>query len=195
MTFLRTKRGIVQLGNVSLSARLGRSKLRIPKAIADQLDPRSWLEKLLDKGPLAAHAKRGPEDNICIAFADGLRADALAGRLTATFTHVPHEVGGGAKNAGLRYCLAKWLGLIPGSTDYVFVWADGGGWLEAKTDEGELTEKQKWFRQWCAAQGVRHGVFRTADEGRAILRQWGVLTDGNQMDGQVQRGPDAPPVA
>lgn len=81
----------------------------------------SWLEAIMLRGPCAAR-KIGDEDGDCIMFADTLRQAALTGKLRATFTHIPHEVGGGAKNAGLRYSLAKAMGLVSGSGDFVFLW-------------------------------------------------------------------------
>jgi hypothetical protein len=147
-----------------------------------------WLEKLLLRGKCVAH-KIGAEDEQCIMFADRLREAALQGRLKTTFSHLPHEVGGGSKNAALRYSLAKALGLITGSYDFVFVWNGGGGWIEfkrsklsatehrARRDAGRLTETQKLFGQWCDLLEVKHAVVTSASEGLAILREWGVYAD------------------
>jgi hypothetical protein len=160
-----------------------------------------WLERLLLRGRNAAR-KIGREDAACIAFADRCREWSLTGKLRATWTHIPHEVGGGgftksdgkggrvrigAVNAQLRYSLAKAMGLITGSADYVFVWKGGGGWMEFKAPSetatahrpkrrgGTLTEEQKLFRDWCQSLGVEHRVVTSFAEAAAVLREWGVL--------------------
>lgn len=145
-----------------------------------------WLQTLLLRGALVAKLI-GEEDQISINFADRLREAALMGRLRATFTHIPHEVGGGTKNAVLRYSLAIALGLVTGSGDYVFVWKGGGCWMEVKRPTrsraefgkrkqgGGLTPKQKLFQQWCGHLDVPHHVITTAEQGLSILSQYGVL--------------------
>jgi hypothetical protein len=139
-----------------------------------------WLERLLLRGRLGP-VRLTDEDRICIEFADRLREAALMGRLRATFTHIPHEVGGGTKNAGLRYTLAKALGLITGSADYVFVWSGGGGWIEFKrpaspgTPAGRLSTPQRLFGDWCQRENVNWRVAYSAAEGFEILREWGVF--------------------
>ena len=145
-----------------------------------------WLEKLLLRTRCLARFA-GPEDEQCTIFADRLREAALLGKLRATFTHIPHEVGGGSKNAALRYSLAAALGLITGSYDYVFVWKGGGCWMEfkrptvqrtltrARKQGGSLTEKQRLFGQWCDSVGVEHYVVTSAVQGLQVLRDRGVL--------------------
>jgi len=71
--------------------------------------------------------------------------------------------------------LARIAGLITGASDYLFLWDGGSGVLEAKSKTGSLTPSQKDWRDWCVANGVRHAVFRSVDEGEAQLRSWGVL--------------------
>lgn len=138
-----------------------------------------WLEELLLRGPLS-RVRLTDEDRICIEFADRLREAALMGRLRCTFTHIPHEVGGGTKNAALRYAIAKALGLVTGSADYVFVWKDGGGWIEFKRPAtpdaaaGRLTKPQRHFREWCDRHQANWRLAQSANEGFAILKEWGV---------------------
>jgi hypothetical protein len=139
-----------------------------------------WMEQLLLRERLGP-VRLTDEDRHCIAFGDRLREAALLGRLRATFTHIPHEVGGGTTNAGLRYSLAKALGLITGSADYVFVWSGGGGWIEFKRPAapgkpaGRLSVPQRQFGEWCQRQNVNWRVAHTANEGFDILREWGVI--------------------
>lgn len=144
-----------------------------------------WLEELLLRGACLAKLI-GAEDEQCILFADRLREAALTGRLRATFTHIPHEVGGGSKNAALRYSLAAALGLVTGSADYVFLWKGGGCWIEMKRPTvaatltrkrkqgGSLTKKQRLFRDWCDANEVPHCTFTSAKAALEYLHQKGV---------------------
>lgn len=120
--------------------------------------------------------RAGPEDRLAIEVAIYLRVATLEGRLRATWTHIPHEVGGRGKLAMIRMALAKAMGLIKGSADYVFVWENGGGWIELKAKDGSLTSEQKDFRDWCAATGCNHAVCRTLDDVVEELFSWGVLT-------------------
>lgn len=148
-----------------------------------------WLQDLLLRARLirTPKTKLGREDEVCIRFADGLREAALCGRLRATWTHIPHEVGGAAKNAKLYYSLAVALGLIKGSGDYVFVWKGGGCWMEFKAPAiqrtaaeprkqgGALSPAQKLFRQWCELHEVPHHIVTSAEDGFALLVGYGVL--------------------
>lgn len=118
----------------------------------------------------------GPEDRIAIDVATMLRVATIEGRLSATWTHIPHEVGGGkGKSSQIRYALAKAMGLIAGSCDYVLVWPGGGGWIELKTPTGSLNPAQRDFRDWCAATSCRHAVCKSTDEVEKTLISWGVL--------------------
>jgi hypothetical protein len=141
-----------------------------------------WLYKLLARENLSARVKLGPEDRVGIEFADRLRVWSLEGSLIATWTHIPHEVGGGGgRSSQLRYAVAKALGLITGSGDYVFTSKHGGAWIEIKkpkteaSGKGRSTPEQKLFGDWCERLGVPYDVAYSADEAEALLRQWGML--------------------
>lgn len=117
----------------------------------------------------------GPEDRLAIEVATYLRAASLEGRLAGCWTHIPHEVGGYGKPASVRMALAKSMGLIAGSTDYVFVWHDGGGWIELKVKPGKLNPAQKAFAEWCVATQCNHAVCYSLAEVVEKLISWGAL--------------------
>jgi hypothetical protein len=123
----------------------------------------------------------GPEDRLAIAVATMLRVASIEGRLKATWTCIPHEVGAVPQKSAefnkrqTRYAKAKAMGLITGSTDYVFVWADGGGWIELKSEHGALAPAQRTFRDWAKATGCHWAVCRTVDEVVKTLIEWGAL--------------------
>lgn len=139
----------------------------------------SELLSLMDYRPY--RGSTGEEDKLAISVATMLRVASLEGRLKATWTCIPHEVGAVPlksaefKKRQTRYAKAKAMGLIAGSTDYVFVWPGGGGWMELKTQNGALSPKQRQFRDWCRATGCEWIVCRSLEEAVDALVSWGVL--------------------
>ena len=124
---------------------------------------------------LSAGLKLGQEDKICIEFANRLRAWTLQRQLIAVWSHIPNELAGGTNNAKIRYAVAKALGMITGTADYLFLWNDGGAALEMKAKHGVQTDNQKHFQAWCVMMGVPYYVVYSADEGESILRNLGIL--------------------
>jgi len=131
----------------------------------------AFLVRLMDYRRLSARMRLGPEDRVCLEFVTALRVAALEGRLSAVFCHVPNELA----TRGPAAALARALGLITGTSDYLFLWDGGAAALEAKAPGAYPSPIQRDFRDWCAARGVPWHVFRSADEGLAILRALGVL--------------------
>ena len=116
------------------------------------------------------------EERLAIDFATKLRYGVVEGRLSAVFCHVPNEIAGqrNSRTAQIRYAIAKAMGLIEGSSDYLFLWDGGCGALEAKTHTGDQSKKQVVFEKWCSMMQVPYRVFRSVDEGISILSEWGV---------------------
>lgn len=122
--------------------------------------------------PLSRSLRLGPEDRIAIEFAAELRKASIEGRLKAVWLHVPNE----SKRSKAAGAIARALGLIPGTADYLFLHADGSFALECKGPDGKQTENQKDFEQWCRTQGVPYQMFRTVEEGLGYVRDYGVLS-------------------
>lgn len=124
---------------------------------------------------LSANLKLGHEDKICIDFANRLRTWTLQRQLMAVWSHIPNELAGGTNNAKIRYAIAKALGMITGTADYLFLWSDGAAALEVKAKRGVQTEEQRHFQVWCGMMGVPYFVVYSADEGESTLRNLGIL--------------------
>lgn len=133
----------------------------------------STMLRVLDFKPF--RGRKGPEDLLSIDVATMLRAATLEGRLDAVWTMIPHELGGAGKLAAIRVALAKAMGLIAGSGDFVFVWPTGGGFIELKV-RAALSPAQQDFRDWCIGSGNRYAVCKSVNEVEAKLREWGALT-------------------
>lgn len=139
------------------------------------------LRRLLAFQPFRGRT-RGPEDDLALVVGSALRGWVLEGRLHATFTCIPHEVGAvSRKSAAFRTAQARYaknvaFGLIAGSGDYVFVGDGTAGWIELKAPRGSLSDDQKDFRAWSEHVGAQYAVCRTLDQVEATLRSWSMLT-------------------
>ena len=132
------------------------------------------LVRLMQHVPF--RGKLGPEDAEAYAFANALRAAALEGRLRAVFTHIPNELAHAARGRRMiAAAKARALGMIPGSSDYLFCWQGKSLALEMKSRTGSLTDNQKDFMRWCADNGVPYVVARSSGAALAILVEYGVL--------------------
>lgn len=117
-----------------------------------------------------------PEEQLSIDFADALRQETLAGRLICVWTHPANEIAGRRDGkAQIRYAIAKAMGLIDGTADYLFLWATGSGVLEAKVGSNRQQPNQVDFEVWCEEMGIPYATFSSAKEGLDILATWGAL--------------------
>ena len=139
-----------------------------------------FLIRLMQHKPLAAGTRLGPEDTAAYAFAQDLRSATIERRLRAVWTHPANELCGLPKDTPRRFlvraAMARALGLITGTSDFLFLWAGGAMAIEFKSEDGRLTPNQRDFRDWCALIGVPFHVVRGAAEGLALLREAGVLS-------------------
>ena len=122
--------------------------------------------------------KPKPEQIICTDFANQVRALTLEDRMLGIWTHVPNEIGWSPnKVAQMLYAAAKAMGMIVGTSDYLFIGPNGGLALEAKSKTGTQHPGQKDFQKWCEDQGIPYEVFRSSQEGLEILKKYNFIRE------------------
>jgi hypothetical protein len=140
----------------------------------------AFLIRLMSHVPLSAGTRLGPEDTAAYSFAQDLRAATLEGRLRAVWTHPANELAGlppgTPRKFLIRAAIARALGLITGTSDFLFLWDGGALAIEFKSKDGSLTPNQRDFRDWCELVGVPFHVVRSAPAGLDLLRGAGVLS-------------------
>ncbi|HWU01654.1 MAG TPA: hypothetical protein VN222_02845 [Novosphingobium sp.] len=143
-----------------------------------------FLTRLMDHRALStpAQLRLGPEDKEAYAFANELRALTLEGRLAAVWTHPANELAGMVRKAANgkvvvppQIAVARALGLITGTSDFLFMWHDGACAIEFKSKTGTMTSGQRDFRDWCAMARVPFHLVRSVEAGLSVLRHAGVL--------------------
>ena len=95
------------------------------------------------------------------------------------FCHsVPNE---GAGTDKLRTMRMITMGLRPGTADLV-VWFPGRviGYLEVKTETGQLSENQRRFKRRCEENGVFYAVVRSVEDVQQILEDQRDDEDGGK---------------
>jgi hypothetical protein len=127
--------------------------------------------RILWRAPLPFNIRVKPEEQLCIGIADMLRQASLQNRLKAIWSHVPNE----GKRHVLVALVMKAMGMLPGTPDYFFIWADGGGVIEIKVGKGRMSDNQKDYKTWCYVLGVKHAVCRSLGEVTDTLTGWGIL--------------------
>ena len=142
----------------------------------------AFLLRLMSYTKLSRSLKIGEEDREALTFANALRAATLEGRLDAVWLHPANELAGITRKTPKGYrtlpqvALARALGLITGTSDYVFLRSSGALAIEFKSARGSLRLAQRDFRDWCEARGVPFHVVRSAEDGLQILRDAGALS-------------------
>lgn len=143
---------------------------------ADSLITR--IRRLMDHRALSSRLRIKPEERLAIDFANALRALTIEGRLRCVWTHPANEVAGQQSGlAQIRYAIAKAMGLIDGTPDYLFLSRTGSAALEAKVGSNGQQPNQIDFERWCASVGVEYATFRSVEEGLSHLTRWGLLSD------------------
>lgn len=143
----------------------------------------AFIVRLMHHKGLSSSVKLGPEDAEAYRFAQDLRQAAIEGRLLAVFTHPANELAGmgkvtkGVFRVAVQVAVARALGLITGSSDYLFLHSTGSLAMEFKSATGKLTEGQSDFRDWCRALEVPFHVVRSREEALDVLRKAGLLVE------------------
>lgn len=84
-------------------------------------------------------------------------------------------VPNGAKRDKITGAILKREGVKAGVADIVILRNPGQcALIEVKTDTGSLSNSQKVFRDWCAANGFPFAVVRGVGDVQAALLDWGV---------------------
>jgi hypothetical protein len=154
--------------------------------------PDGWLHRLMACGSFAGGLD--PEQELSARVAAELRGLTRSGALRAVWSCHPAEVRVGGKSGQMLQSLLVFMGVVPGSSDFVFTWGAGAGWIELKVEERQpdllrlrkdgrarapartyMHGRQPDFREWCLSLGVRHAVARSVPEVLATLREWGRL--------------------
>lgn len=95
------------------------------------------------------------------------------------FCHsVPNEGAGADKLRTMRMIT---MGLRPGAADLV-VWFPQReiGYLEVKTETGQLSENQRRFKKRCEENGVFYAVVRNVEDVQEILNGKRSIEDGGE---------------
>ncbi len=66
--------------------------------------------------------------------------------------------------------------MIPGASDFIFMWGAGAAAIEIKAPDGRQSANQSDFQKWCEAENVPYHIAKSADEAEKILRDLGVLS-------------------
>lgn len=123
--------------------------------------------------PVSCPVPKGPEDQICIKFANHLRAWTIEGKLKAVWFHPANEVSDGTKFQFGNKLRA--MGKMPGVSDYIFGNGSGMWSLEVKSAKGKLSKAQESWKSWCEEEDVPYCVVKSFEEAETKLKEWGIL--------------------
>lgn len=157
------------MGKVGFAINQLLSRPNIPKAFRTS---KGWRQVVLK-----------PEQQICVELADRLRVlsknyHETGKGLRAVWCHVANErAEAGKKESWLSMIILLAVGMIPGASDYWFVWENNGAVIEMKAGVNDLFEKQEYFETWCHYLSVKKAVHRRVDDAIQSLRDWGAIVD------------------
>jgi len=122
-----------------------------------------------------------PEYDFCVDFisiVDSLQAMNQALK-PFMILHIANEHKGTQASGGRR----KKMGVRSGVLDYLVIWEDGYGFIEAKCQKGlygsdkttYLNENQRTFVDFLKVISANNATIRTVNEGLETLCDWGLL--------------------
>lgn len=152
-----------------------------------------WLVQLLACNPFRGRTTE--EERLQIEVATHLRQLSLAGSLRSVWGHPPlqSDLPFTMTMAPIVQAKKKAMGAIPGTPDLMFY---PGGFIELKVKrrqtamrvhdgelkekppsqlQGQLSQEQRWYRDWCGQFGVPYEVASSVPDVLLILQRWKVL--------------------
>ena len=116
-----------------------------------------------------------PEQRLSIDLAEEMRKRTVDGSYKGVWFCVANE----AKRHRITAMIQKAMGLIPGVSDFVFVWRtrDGLGvlFLELKAGKNTQTEAQGYFQQWCQHWELPYAISWTLEDSIRELTEIGAF--------------------
>lgn len=84
------------------------------------------------------------------------------------------SVPNGGYRRVMEAMVLKRMGVQAGVGDLCILWSPGRvGFIEVKSDKGQLTEAQKSFEQLCRELSVPFAVVKSVQEANDALKKWG----------------------
>tara|TARA_R110000850_G_scaffold140426_2_gene261818 strand:+ start:202 stop:609 length:408 start_codon:yes stop_codon:yes gene_type:complete len=116
-----------------------------------------------------------PEDTICLAICNELRALVVGGKFNGLFFHVENE-GNGGRSHQLNL-LKKASGKMAGVSDYVFCRDGLTLFVEIKTEKGKQGASQVMFESWCDDFNLPYHICRSWLELKILLKKEGFINE------------------
>jgi hypothetical protein len=80
--------------------------------------------------------------------------------------HVPN---GGARN-GFEAKKFKWMGVVPGVADLIFLFNKKAYFIELKTEKGTQSKVQKEWENTVIVQGFNYHILRSLEEFQRLIK-------------------------
>lgn len=103
-------------------------------------------------------------------IANYLREMSLTGHLKCVWTKISNETPSKSLLYGLKQ---RAMGKLSGVPDYVCTFHNGHLWMELKhpTNKSQLSEGQKFFREWCNQTSCNYHVVKSLEEVIKLLKE------------------------
>ena len=141
-----------------------------------------WLQAVLDHPLKEINRPKldiGPEGELSHQVLIMMRDELKAGQYRGIFGAISNESRHGSERLSRwQGQIKKWLGLVPGTTDWFFMWGTGAGVIELKAPgnrEAALKPNQIIYRDWCRATGINWALENKLGGVRSTLLKWGAF--------------------
>jgi hypothetical protein len=132
----------------------------------DMTSPEYAITMLMSRSKVPWNIRLGAEERISIELADAMRKHVASGRYRGVWFHVANE----GKRHQITALIQKAMGMIPGVSDFVFIWNGGAAFIELKAGKKTQTDSQKFFARWCSSSRLTYAVCRSVSEAEDLLR-------------------------